>query len=119
LDAARAGEAVAIVQALMVSELWQRARTARQCLTEVPFVVMMSEGLVRGVIDLAFEEGGGWVLADYKTDRAAERRLQELAQTYRPQLDAYRAAWKQIASEPVKEAGLYFTHASRYVTIEP
>ena len=25
-------------------------------------------GLVRGVIDLAFEEADGWVLVDYKTD---------------------------------------------------
>jgi ATP-dependent helicase/nuclease subunit A len=119
LDAARAAEAVATVRAVMMSELWRRARGARRCLTEVPFVVTMSEGLVRGVIDLAFEETDGWVLADYKTDRTAERRWEELAQTYRPQLDAYRAAWEQITREPVKEAGLYFTQASRYVRMAP
>jgi ATP-dependent helicase/nuclease subunit A len=103
----------------MNSEVWRRARAARRCLTEVPFVVTMPESLVRGVIDLAFEEADGWVLVDYKTDRTADRRLGELAETYRPQLDAYRAAWAQIASEPVQEAGLYFTHVSRYVKITP
>jgi ATP-dependent helicase/nuclease subunit A len=118
LDVTRASEAVMIVRGVMNSEIWRRARAARRCLTEVPFVVTMPDSLVRGVIDLAFEETDGWVLVDYKTDRAAKQRLSELAQTYRPQLDAYRAAWTQIAREPVLEAGLYFTHASRYVKIE-
>ena len=73
--------------------------------------------LVRGVIDLAFEESDGWVIVDYKTDRATGQQLEKLAETYRPQVTVYRTAWAQILQQPVKEVGLYFTHANRYVTV--
>src|SRR5207245_2558066 len=98
--------------------LWKRAGKSRKRLTEVPFVV--GDGaLVRGVIDLAFEEADGWVIVDYKTDRATGERLEALTETYRPQLLAYRAAWEQALRQPVKETGLYFTHARRYQVVAP
>jgi ATP-dependent exoDNAse (exonuclease V) beta subunit len=50
----------------------------------------MADGsLVEGVVDLAFEEAGGWTIVDYKTDR-------ELAATgedrYRRQVAFYASA---------------------------
>jgi len=111
LDESLAGEAVATVGAVMKSELWRRARAARQCLTEVPFVVALADDVVRGVIDLAFEEHGGWVLADYKTDRAG---VEELLEKYREQLQNYRDCWRAITALPVKETGLYSTWANGY-----
>jgi ATP-dependent helicase/nuclease subunit A len=109
LDESLAGEAVATVRAVMGSELWRRARAARQCLAEVPFVMTRPDGLVRGVIDLAFEEEGGWVLVDYKTDRAG---IVELLETYRQQLENYRQCWQTVG--PVKEIGIYATRSDRY-----
>jgi ATP-dependent helicase/nuclease subunit A len=109
LDTALAGDATATVKAVMASEVWRRARAARQCLTEVPFVVGLPDGVVRGVIDLAFEEKDGWVLVDYKTDRAS---LEQLLETYRTQLESYRKCWRAVG--PVKETGVYSTRANRY-----
>jgi ATP-dependent exoDNAse (exonuclease V) beta subunit len=54
-------------------EFFARVRAAAQrgtCRREVP-VTLTLEGnaLVEGVVDLAFEEDGAWVVVDYKTDR--------------------------------------------------
>jgi len=121
LDVTLVEEAVETVRHVMESTLWQRASSSRQRSTELPFVVLdAGDGaLVRGVIDLAFEESDGWVIVDYKTDRATGQQLEKLAGTYRPQVTVYRTAWAQILQQPVKEVGLYFTHANRYVTVTP
>ena len=121
LDVTLVEEAVETVRHVMESTLWQRASSSRQRSTELPFVVLdAGDGaLVRGVIDLAFEESDGWVIVDYKTDRATGQQLEKLAETYRPQVAVYRTAWAQILQQPVKEVGLYFTHANRYVTVTP
>jgi ATP-dependent helicase/nuclease subunit A len=111
LDESLASEAAATVRAVMASELWRRARAARQCLTEAPFVVALPDGVVRGVIDLAFEEEGGWVLVDYKTDQAD---VVALLETYRRQLETYRDCWRVTTAQKVKETGLYSTRANRY-----
>jgi ATP-dependent helicase/nuclease subunit A len=112
LDAALAAEAVTVVRRVMKSALWRRA--AGKCLTEVPLVVAMPDGLVRGVIDLAFAEAGGWVLVDYKTDRD-----EGLLEKYRPQLESYRACWQAATGQPVKELGLYAVATDRYLVLEP
>ncbi len=109
LDESLAGDAVATVRAVMRSNLWRRARAAARCLTEAPFVVTLPEGVVRGVIDLAFEEADGWVLVDYKTDQAG---IGELLEKYRPQLESYRDCLRSVG--PVKEVGIYATRADRY-----
>jgi ATP-dependent helicase/nuclease subunit A len=121
LEITLVNEAVETVRSVMESDLWQRASNGRQRFTELPFVLLNAgDGvLVRGVIDLAFEEPDGWVIVDYKTDRAAGKQLEKLVETYRPQVTAYHTAWTQIMQRPVKEVGLYFTHASRYVTVTP
>jgi ATP-dependent helicase/nuclease subunit A len=109
LEERLAGEAVSTVRSVMGSALWRRARAAGKCLTEVPVAVTLPDGLVRGVIDLAFEEQGGWVLVDYKTDRES---IEELLEKYRAQLESYRDCWRLVG--PVKEVGIYATRAGRY-----
>ena len=74
--------------------------------------------LVRGVIDLAFLEPNGWVIVDYKTDRHGPERLQELASHYKGQVLTYAKIWEKITGERVREAGLYFTHAGKYVELD-
>ena len=60
--------------------------------------------LVQGQIDCCFEEDGGWVLLDYKTDRASDP--DALVEHYRPQLDLYKKALERITKIPVREAYL-------------
>ena len=121
-----------LVNAVLKSELWRRARAARVRHLEVPFLVAFDGDevrrlgaivppdpavgdvarLVEGVIDLAFlEEGRGWVIADYKTDTFGPdpaARAERIA-AYRRQVDLYALCWERITDEPVVERQLYFT----------
>ncbi|MGN0776421.1 MAG: 3'-5' exonuclease, partial [Candidatus Ventricola sp.] len=65
--------------------------------------------LVQGVIDCCFEEGGQWVLVDYKTD--SPRDVQAVLSKHRPQLDVYADALERITRMPVKERVLYLVRA--------
>ena len=92
-DAVAAAEKVARV---LQHDVLRRARAAAArggCRRETPVTCTLADGtLVEGVVDLAFEERGGWIVVDYKTDReiavAGEER-------YRRQLALYAAAVAQ------------------------
>jgi len=111
---------VATVGGVMTSELWGRMKKAEKALVEVPFSLKIEEGespiIVSGTIDLAFKETGGWVLADYKTDKV-DGNLDKLVAYYRPQVELYRKFWKDTSGEDVKEAGLYFIDAKNWVAV--
>jgi len=126
--AAHAPAALATVRAVMRSEIWQRAMASRRRLTEAPFLAMASDvdpaapaepTLLRGTVDLAFEEADGWVLVDYKTDAVrGPADLDRLVAHYAPQVQLYARAWEHCCGEPVVEAGLYFSRVDRLVTLE-
>ena len=147
-----------LVRGIIGSEFWARAMRAGRRLFEVPFSVKVvpddpdhgslteRPGLVAtagkrpvalapgapvfltGAIDLAFLEEGGWVIADYKTDRipdgilagggeASKRAFDELVDYYRPQVALYRRFWEKITGQRVKECGLYFTSLGTWVKL--
>jgi len=103
------------------SNLWQRAERARQKYHEFSLTVTQSDSelptLLRGVIDLVFEEDDGWVIADFKTDRYDPRHEQQFVDYYRPQVLAYADEWTRLTGCCVKEAGLYFISSSRYIEL--
>jgi len=124
LDAELLTDALEMVQSVTRSEIWRRAQAAERRLVETPFQRFLpatepdAVGIVmRGVVDLAFREPEGWVIVDYKSDRVAEGRLDELTEHYTPQLAGYKEAWETITGEKVCETGLYFTHPGKYVAI--
>ena len=61
--------------------------------------------IVQGMIDCAFREGDGWILMDYKTDRITSE--QDFTEEYRPQLEWYAVALRELTGKPVKECWLY------------
>ena len=69
--------------------------------------------VLEGVIDLAFRERGGWVVADYKTDVGTDPDFTAREAAYRRQVDLYANAWAQLTGEPVKERVLFFTAQDR------
>mgnify|MGYP000158497797 FL=1 len=98
-----------------------RACAANGCLwKEQPFVLGVEarelysgepEGeliLVQGIIDVYFEEEGGLVVLDYKTDKV--RTAGELTEKYHAQLDYYAKALEQITHKKVKEKIIYSFH---------
>ncbi|PYM81108.1 MAG: ATP-dependent deoxyribonuclease subunit A, partial [Candidatus Rokuibacteriota bacterium] len=64
--------ATALVGTALAHPLMSRAREAwraGRCRRETPVACREPDGsLVEGVLDLAFEEAGGWTVVDFKTD---------------------------------------------------
>ena len=61
--------------------------------------------ILQGMIDCAFREGDGWILLDYKTDRIRDE--QAFLEEYRPQLEWYAVALRELTGRPVYESWLY------------
>ena len=96
LDEGAAIAAAERVDRVLQHEVLGRARTAATrgaCRRESPVTCLLPDGtLVEGVVDLAFEERGGWIVVDYKTDREIAAAGEE---RYRRQLALYASAIAQ------------------------
>ena len=65
--------------------------------------------LLQGVADLCFETPSGLTVVDFKTDRVfTPEEVQDRAELYRPQLDAYALALSRCLGTPVTRRCLYF-----------
>ena len=95
--------AIVAVRAALSHPLMVRAAAAgdRGALRrEVPVVVAGTDGLIEGVVDLAFEEAGAWTVVDFKTDAEIDHRRP----IYEAQVRAYAnaiAVATQLAASPV------------------
>ncbi|PSQ72736.1 MAG: ATP-dependent DNA helicase [Bacteroidetes bacterium QH_1_64_81] len=105
------------------SPIWDEIQAADPVYTEYPLAHEASDDAVpvvnRGVIDLAYQRGGDWILVDYKSDRidaAAPDALPE-DHPYAQQIRTYAAGWKAVLGEPVGRAGLWFADAGTHVII--
>ncbi|MBC7247916.1 MAG: UvrD-helicase domain-containing protein [Actinobacteria bacterium] len=112
MDPSLAEEAVLVAGAITASPLWQRALRSGCRLVEIPFHVPLDDGcdvptVVRGVVDLAFREDGGWVLVDYKTGGRGSSKSRGLEPDYEAQILLYARAWERCTGEGVKEALVY------------
>ena len=63
--------------------------------------------MLQGVVDCFWEEEGGLVIVDFKTDRI-HGGPEKKAADYAPQLEAYAQALSRIFEKPVREKYLYF-----------
>lgn len=99
------------------SDLGKRLINAKRIERELPFS-MLFEGkrvydtledgedlFLQGIIDTAFEEDGGWVLVDYKTDRVKSG--EDLIKRYKIQMDLYKEALQRLTGMPVKVCYIY------------
>ncbi len=155
LDVERAPELTDYIRGILASDFWGRAIKAERVFFEVPFAISIGPGdpdhrelsaslglfdasggkvmdaaadapfLLNGVMDLVFLEEGGWVVADYKSDRledpSGKRTKDEirdvLARFYAPQVKLYTRYWERITGETVKETGLYFVSSREWVAV--
>ncbi len=94
------------VAAFFGSEIGQRMLQSGNVRREWAFNLVMEGGaLLQGVIDCAFQEDGGWVIVDYKTDRIEDE--DAFVRRYEEQLAWYARALERITGLPVKEKALY------------
>ena len=102
------------VDKILTSRFMGRVNAARRIIREMPVASFDGETYIEGFVDLAFEEPGGWVIVDYKTDQL-DGRLEELQRRYDPQIRAYARALS-AAGVPVKEVGLWFSATGECAT---
>ena len=93
LSDADAAAAARVAAKVLGHDLIARARAAERrgaCRRETPVTCRMPDGrVVEGIVDLAFEEGGAWVVVDYKSDRVLAADGEE---RYRRQIGFYVSA---------------------------
>jgi ATP-dependent helicase/nuclease subunit A len=115
----RKDEMTILLATVLASGFWKRVKGARQRLCEVPFATQAdgeAPGTIAGIIDLAFLEADGWVIADYKSDLVNDN-LDRLIAYYSEQVNMYKRFWEEITGARVKEAGIYFTSIDRWAAV--
>jgi len=111
----------AMIEATFSSGLMERARAARasgrRILRELPLLKPAGPAVAveERKIDLLFEEDGGWVLVDYKTDQVAQDSA-ALAVRYRDQISEYRKALVSLGI-PVSSAYLLLARTGTFLEI--
>lgn len=111
------------IQRFLASPLGQRMLASDRISREVPFNMeipchelykdMEDEAcggetlLLQGVIDCFFEEPGGIVLLDYKTDYAPVDKVDTLRERYRYQIGCYARALEMLTGKKVKHKYIY------------
>jgi ATP-dependent exoDNAse (exonuclease V) beta subunit len=101
MDEAAAAAAARVAGNVLSHDLLARASAAERrgaCRRETPVTCRMPDGtVVEGIVDLAFEEGGAWVVVDYKSDRVLAAEGEE---RYRRQIGFYVSAIRQATGLP-------------------
>ena len=126
-EQAKAADVHAIVRFLR-SDLAARIRKSKQVEREYRFSLLRpvrdfssldadDSVLLQGVVDCFFEEDGELVVVDFKTDHVSCAQLDERAEYYRPQLEAYSMALTRVMGKKVKEKVLYFFSAGEEVRL--
>jgi len=118
------GEVLRVAVSVTKSELWARALKAKRRYVEVPFEMIVpskdlgrpdgpAETLLKGAIDLVFEEDGVWHIVDWKSDAVGDG-FAALVAHYAPQVAHYRRAWETLTGQKAK-AGLFFMDTGELV----
>ncbi len=121
---------VPALRRLLSSPLAQEVRQSPHVLREYRFTLLVparqidpqaSEEdslLLQGVADLCFETPDGLAVVDFKTDRVSTpQEIQDRAEIYRPQLEAYALALSRVLKTPVARRVLYFLTPAQTVDL--
>ena len=114
VESAEAGssEAESLAARFRSSDLGRRAESATRIEREFDFLFETDDVIVRGQIDLWFEEAGELVIVDYKTDRD-----ESAGEGYALQLRLYALALERYAGRRPDRAVLYYLRSNRTIEI--
>jgi CRISPR/Cas system-associated exonuclease Cas4 (RecB family) len=110
-------EALDLVQRFQASELGQRASRASRVEREFDFVMAIEDVVLRGQIDLWFEEAGELLLLDYKTDNVRPEDAPLRAAAYALQLRLYALALERITGRMPGRAYTCFLRLGQAIPI--
>ncbi|WP_372813494.1 3'-5' exonuclease [Paenibacillus sp.] len=121
-----------VIASFFQSELGGRLLSAQRVYREVPFsfglpardVYQGDEAglaeetvMLQGVIDCLIDEGDGYVLVDYKTDRLKGASPASIAEKYRLQLQLYARAVQSIWKKPVHGTFIFLFDGAHIVEL--
>jgi len=111
-------EVAGLVGRGLKSEVVKRAIASKKYHREVFVSVPYEDVLIEGFVDLLFEENGGLVVVDYKTD-VLDSEEEEMKRQDRYQLQAgtYALAIEKATSKPVKEVVLLFLRSGKEMPV--
>jgi ATP-dependent helicase/nuclease subunit A len=110
-------EASRLADVFLHSDLGTRAAASPRAAREWDFIVEVEGMLVRGTVDLWFEENGAIHLVDYKTDDVNADGLTARAGDYASQLALYALAIERAFGRRPARAWLHFLRPDRVVAI--
>lgn len=119
------------VNAFFRSKMYKRIMNSEQIWREKKFTVAVSElkiendyieslrnsaGMIKGIVDLVFEENGKLILVDYKSDKRCSE--QTLKERYKLQLELYKSAIELTTGKKVSEAYLYSFELKKEIKLD-
>jgi CRISPR/Cas system-associated exonuclease Cas4 (RecB family) len=110
-------EARKLANVFRKSDLGRRAAAATRKAHEWAFVADIDGTIVRGSIDLWFEENGNLHLVDYKTDDITVAETHARAQDYAPQLALYALALERALGIRPTAAWLHFLRPDTVIEV--
>ena len=110
-------EALDLVHRFRESELGRRVACASRVEREFDFVMAIEDVVLRGQIDLWFEEGGELLLLDYKTDTVRPEDSASRAAAYALQLRLYALALERITGRMPSRAYACFLRSGQTIPI--
>jgi ATP-dependent exoDNAse (exonuclease V) beta subunit len=113
-----APEALRLVEVFRQSPLGRRAARATRTAREFDFLMAMEDLVIRGQVDLWFEEGGELVVVDYKTDEVTAAEAHHRARDYGLQLRLYARAVESVAGRAPGRACLHFLRPNTLVEVD-
>jgi CRISPR/Cas system-associated exonuclease Cas4 (RecB family) len=111
-DACDSREANELAERFRSSDFGRRAESATRIEREFDFLFEIDDVVLRGQIDVWFEEGGELVLVDYKTDRD-----ESSSEGYALQLRLYAMALERYTGRRPDRAVLYYLRSNRVIDI--
>ncbi len=111
-------EAQRLVGVFRGSPLGRRAAQSPHAEREFDFLMTVDGLVVRGQIDLWFEEDGKLVIVDYKTDSVTAQEAHQRAQDYTMQLRLYAMAIEQITGRVPDRAWLHFLRPNTAIEVD-
>ncbi len=119
------------IMAFFKSDLYNRVKKSISYVREKKFTVAASQleiddvvfhklkksdGMIKGIIDLMYEEDDGIVIVDYKSDRGANE--VQLRERYAKQMEIYKAAIELTTEKKVKGLILYSIEMEKEIFLE-
>ncbi len=115
----RVDDIARLAQQALASAVVKRAVAAQRHWRELPVSAPLDPGGLEGFLDLAFEEDGGLVIVDYKTDALeSDAEIEQAMARYRLQAGAYALALQRATGRRVKEVVFLFLQPRKEVSLE-